>query len=330
MANGLPQNTDRCGIISACTWALDRIKIIDHWPQEEHLTQIRDTDQQGGGCGYNLAIDIRKLDDSIPVEAIGMIGNDADGRFLLDHAASAGVDIKQLRQTDAAQTSFTDVFSVAGTGRRTFFHHTGSSDHITPDHFDFTECKGRILHLGLLGVHEQMDNTWNTDANGWVTVLKKAQDHGIHTNLELVSIAEARIREIALPCVPHINSLITNEYELGALAGSGICDEHNQIDGTLFIVAAEKLFSESAEHNGVLQLIIAHCPSIAFALHRDGTLFSRKSFTVDPQQVVSTVGAGDAFAAGISCCIDSASNLILIGFVTTGPYNTASAVSGGA
>ncbi len=293
------QNTDRRGIISAGTWAIDRIKIIDQWPREEHLARITATDQQGGGCGYNLGVDIRKLDCTMPVEAIGLAGNDTDGKFLLDLATSVGIDITQLRQIEGVQTSFTDVFVAADTARRTFFHHTGSSDHITPDHFNLEKCRGRILHLGLLGVHALMDSAWKTDPNGWVTVLKSARLQGIHTNLELVSIAKDRIREIALPCIEHIDSLIVNEYELSALADSELCMLENTIDESLFTTAAKKLFKTSKNTNGALKLIVAHCPAVAFAMTADGTVFSMPSFAIDSAHVISAVGAGDAFAAGM-------------------------------
>lgn len=291
------ENTDRRGIISACTWALDRIKIIDVWPEEEHLAQITATDQQGGGCGYNLGVDIRKLDSSIPVEAIGLAGNDADGNFLLDQAASVGIDITQFRQIEGVQTSFTDVFTVGNTGRRTFFHHTGSNDHINPDHFDLEKCKGRILHLGLLGVHAQMDSPWKSDANGWVTVIKNAHRLGIHSNMELVSIAKERIREIAIPCIPYISSLIANEYELSALAECELCVQDNQIDEALFVKAASKLYE--LNNDGPLKLVVAHCPAVAFAMTKNGSVYTRRSFSVDPTHIKSAVGAGDAFAAGM-------------------------------
>ena len=299
MKDEAPGNDGRHGIISACSWTVDRIKLIDQWPEQEHLAQISTTDQQGGGCGHNLGVDIRRLNNNIPVEAIGLVGNDTDGQFLLDNVASVGIDITQLKRTTKASTSFTDVFTVTGTGKRTFFHHPGCNDCVTPDDFDFSQCPGKILHLGLLGVHAAMANAWQQDSNGWVTVLRAAQGAGIHTNLELVSVSGDRIREIALPCVAHINSVIANEYELGALAGHNICSADNHIDEALFTSAAEKLFKESNNKQGQLSLVVAHSPGAAFAMTSDGKIHRRESFTVNPAWVVSTVGAGDAFAAGM-------------------------------
>lgn len=194
--------TRRHGIIAACSFTVDRIKIIDEWPEQEHLAQIVQTDQQGGGCGHNLAVDVRKLDSGLPVEAIGLIGDDADGEFLLNRVREAGIDTTQLVRTDGLVTSFTDVMSTVESGRRTFFHHPGTHDHVTPEHFDLERCHGKILHLGLLGVHARMDTKWTDDSNGWVSVLRQARSLGIHTNLELVSISAEKIREVALPCLP--------------------------------------------------------------------------------------------------------------------------------
>ncbi len=299
MSDKLTINSDRCGIISACTWALDRIKIIDQWPQEEHLAQITKTDRQGGGCGYNLGVDIRKLDGSVPVEAIGLIGDDADGEFLLQQATAAGIDTTHLQTIADDQTSYTDVYIVAGTGRRTFFHYTGTSDYITPEHFDFTRCKGRILHLGLLGVHRRMDKPWQAEPSGWACVLKDARRHELFTNLELVSIEAERIVEIAGPCVPLTDSLIANEYELSALTGAELCKTPGLIDKNLFTAAAQTLFKQSRSANGHLQLVVAHCPDAAYAMTHDGTVYSKPNFKLNPDLIVSTVGAGDAFAAGM-------------------------------
>jgi sugar/nucleoside kinase (ribokinase family) len=296
---GATNATPRRGIISACSWTVDRIKFIDSWPQQEHLVQISGTDKQGGGCGYNLAVDIRQLDPSIPVEAIGAVGADADGQFLIDAAQKVGIDTRQLVRLQGLQTSFTDVMTVVDSGRRTFFHHAGAHDHITPDHFDFSRCRGRILHLGLLGVHAVMDSAWQEDANGWVAVLRKARSAGIQCNAELVSIEAERIRRVGLPCVPLLDTLIINEYELSALCDSDVSEGGNKTSVDQCITAATQLLEYSAGRQGATRMIVVHCPDFAIAVSRSGEVHTRRSFTIDSQHIVSSVGAGDAFAAGM-------------------------------
>ena len=291
--------TKRHGIISAGTWAHDRIKVVDTWPQEEHLAKIIATDMQGGGSGHNLAVDIRRLDSTIPVDAIGLLGSDTDGDFLIAKAKEAGVNVAQLHQTDSDRTSFTDVMSDNNTGKRTFFHYTGTSDLLSPAHFDFDITHGKILHLGLLGVHKNMDSQWQDNENdryenGWVAVLEAAKAKGIATNLELVSIAEEQIQALALPCLPYLDSLIINEYELSALSGMAVTDENGVVNSERCVLAANSLFDK-----GTLTLVVVHYPQAAIAVTNKGEVILRPSFNVHPSWIKSAVGAGDAFAAGM-------------------------------
>ncbi|MEM7259817.1 MAG: carbohydrate kinase family protein, partial [Pseudomonadota bacterium] len=144
-----------------------------------------------------------------------------------------------------------------------------------------------------------MDAPWQQDANGWVNVLRQAQALGIQTNLELVSIEPEKIRHIARPCLKHLDSLIVNEYELGALADTAIHDENGNISMDLCIAAAAKIHEYSRQSGNGLSLVVAHCPAFAIALYATGAVHSRPSFHVPEKEVVSTVGAGDAFAAGM-------------------------------
>jgi len=289
--------------------------MIDQWPQQDALAVITETDRQGGGSAHNLGIDMRKLDTSIPVEAVGMVGRDPDGDFLLRTARDYGVNVEQLHCTTEAETSYTDVMADEKTGRRTFFHHQGSNNLLNPDHFNFQKTRCKLLHLGLLGVHQQLDSPWGVDPNGWVSVLRKAKKSGLQTNIELVSIDASRIRELCLPCLAWLDTLIVNDYEIGALAAINTmadtrltvslsreqqADPENGIDGVgdaipaQCIVAARKVLEL-----GLMSLVVVHYPAGAICVCRDGRVFETSSVSVDAGDIVNTVGAGDAFAAGM-------------------------------
>lgn len=296
--------SSRYGIICGGCWTLDRIKMIDRWPQQEALAVITETDRQGGGSAHNLGIDICKLDASIPVEAIGMLGNDADGDFLRQSAVDSGINVDQLHRTSEAETSYTDVMADETTGKRTFFHHQGSNNLLAPDHFSFTQTQCKVLHLGLLGVHQQLDSICGDDANGWVSVLKKARAAGLQTNIELVSIDASRIRQLCLPCLPWLDTLIVNDYEIGALAevdtisaSDNSAVKSEQGGGAIpaqCINAAKKVLAL-----GSMTLVVVHYPAGAICVCRDGRVVETSSVQVDASAIVNTVGAGDAFAAGM-------------------------------
>ena len=76
-------HTARRGFICAGCWTLDRVKLIDTWPQEESLAMIGEIDRQGGGSAHNVGIGLKRIDAALPVESIGLLGTDADGDFLL-------------------------------------------------------------------------------------------------------------------------------------------------------------------------------------------------------------------------------------------------------
>ncbi len=177
--------------------------------------------------------------------------------------------------------------------RRTHLIHAGTSALLTPDHFDFSDFDARILHLGLPGIHAKLDAAWGADANGWVTVLKKAHAAGIETNLELCSIPAERIAAIVRPCLAHLDLLIVNDFEIAAIAGKPVGHDR-EVDVAACREAARAVFAQ-----GAMRFLAVHFPGGAIALTRDGDEIRKPSVSVPPEAVVGTNGAGDAFAAGV-------------------------------
>ena len=55
----------------------------------------------------------------MPLAGVGLVGEDADGNFIMADCARFKIDADAMQQTSAAPTSFTDVMTVQATGRRT-------------------------------------------------------------------------------------------------------------------------------------------------------------------------------------------------------------------
>ena len=175
--------------------------MIERWPAEDMVVEILDQSVAGGGSACNFAVDIRRLDPAMPVGTIGVIGDDAFGKVLERTIDENGIERYGVVITDAAATNFTDAYSVRATGRRTHLFHAGTSELLSPEHFDFGRTNARILHLGLPGIHKLMDAPWGDAPSGWAAVLKAAQAAGIETNLEMLQIDPARLRAIVEPCL---------------------------------------------------------------------------------------------------------------------------------
>jgi sugar/nucleoside kinase (ribokinase family) len=229
----------------------------------------------------------------MPVETVGIVGDDENGRFLLSHADSFGIDRRQIAVTRELPTQFTDCFGSRKTGRRTHIYYAGVAALLTPDHFDLAKTGGRIFHLGLPGIHRTLDSPWQGDASGWVTVLKKAKAAGMLTNFELVMIEPERLAGIIRPCLPHLDYLIVNDWEIGALAAEKTYDAGvTDIDACLR--AARQVLAK-----GNLGLVVVHFPKGAIAVSRDGVMTRQPSVRVPQVAIVGANGAGDAFAAGM-------------------------------
>ncbi|MGO9422565.1 carbohydrate kinase family protein [Roseiarcus sp.] len=284
----------RRGVLSAGSFCVDFNKSIVRWPEQDTVTEVVRIDRQGGGSGYNMANDLKRLDPAFPVEAMGVVGDDDLGRFLIGECEARGVACAGLKALPGGATMSVDAINVLDTGRRTHFFHAGVAAALSPDHFDFSSSKARILHLGLPGAHAAMDVPWRAHANGWVAVLQAARRAGLTTNLELMTTSAERLAELACPCLPHLDFLIVNDFEIGALAGVAT----RRADGTTDVVAVGRAIAVALER-GAMRWVVAHFPEGAVARGRDGTFATLGSVAMPASAVAGVNGAGDAFAAGM-------------------------------
>ena len=183
----------RRGVVCGGSWCVDRNELIEHWPDQDTHVAIDREEIQGGGSGANVAVDLKRLGAPFPVEAITLVGDDDDGRFLAGLCTQWGIDAVRCMSRPTCRSSVTYVMSVRPTGRRTFFYKAGTMAAIGPDHFDFAATNAAILHPRLPGTMKTMDEPWRDEPSGWVAVLRKARAAGLKTNIELVTIAAERI-----------------------------------------------------------------------------------------------------------------------------------------
>jgi sugar/nucleoside kinase (ribokinase family) len=279
----------RTGVLCAGSLMVDFGKVIDAYPPLDHLATIESVSLSTGGPGLNLAVDLRRLEAPFPVGLAGLIGDDENGEFLLSECSRAGIGTSGVRTRPGVATSFTDAMVERDGGRRTFFHHPGANDVFDGDGVSFGEA--RILHVGAPGLHRLMDSS-----NGWARLLERARKAGLRTNLELVSIDAARIAEVARPCLPWATSVVINELEAGAV--TGMHAEAPLADDAVDWNALERMAIRLIEL-GVAALAVIHFPAGSVAAAPGGRTWRQGSVRVPREQVVSTTGAGDAFAAGV-------------------------------
>jgi len=269
----------RAGITAGGNWIVDRVKTIDTWPQEERLAQILSEAHGGGGGAHNVLVDLALIKAPFPLRAAGVVGNDEDGKWLMAEAFQLGIDISGLRTTREQPTSSTDVMIVRSTGRRTFFHNRGANRMLEDD--DLDPGNSKIFHLAYLLLLDRIDPKA-------ARILQRLRSTGVKTSVDLVSAETARFRDLIVPALDHIDYLIVNEIEAGECRGVRIRRGDGSYDRDALAEATRRL------HRG--NTVVVHLPEGALARSPEGELWVPSK---PLKKIVSTVGAGDAFCAGV-------------------------------
>lgn len=284
----LPRN----GIIAGGNWIVDYIKLIDTYPSENALANILGEKMDTGGAPCNVLKALRKMQVDFPLEGIGLVGDDEAGRELLRVCENYGIESQQIRTLHGKGTSYTDVMTVASTGKRTFFHHRGASAHLDISDFDFSTTRAKFFHLGYLLLLDQLDHVDETGRSGASRVLEAAQQNGLITSVDLVSEQSDRYMSIVASSLNFIDILFLNEFEVERLTGVSLLNQNGNVVLSQAQEAARRILQK-----GVRRWVIIHFPLGALAFNPHGEYWLQHSIHVD--EVRGTVGAGDAFAAGV-------------------------------
>ena len=281
----------RNGILAGGNWILDYVKMLPEWPAQDTLVSILSQTASNGGSPYNILKDLARLGAGFPLEAAGLVGDDANGRAILDDCRAHRIDTTQLVSSQAP-TSYTDVMTVQSSGRRTFFHQRGAKALLDVEHFDFTKTNARHFHLGYLLLLDRLDRIVDGRPRV-IEVLARARAAGLITSVDCVSENSARFQEVIIPTLPHIDVLFANDFETEKITGIQL-RRQGGVD-----VAAVSLAAQALLRHGVRSWVVIHFPEGVYASRSRGEDFWQPSVKVPPDTIVSAVGAGDALAAGV-------------------------------
>ncbi len=285
----------RHGIATAGHWIIDRVKTIDVWPSQGHLANILSEERGNGGCAYNVIKDLRRLDPKIPLEALGCLGDDADADWILNDLRANNIDATGMVRLKGVSSSHTDVMAEQGGGRRTFFYHGGANDHLDAKHFELGDVKSRILHLGYLALFPKLDTPDADCETGAARVLAEARKLGIRTSADTVSLDQGRYEQIIRPALRHLDYFIVNEHEACGIYGleprtaNGKPNEENLREALRRIA-----------QDGVSKIAAIHFPEGAMVCDvPSGQIRRYDALAIPAGEIRGTVGAGDAFCAGM-------------------------------
>jgi len=284
------------GLLFGGSLIVDLVKRINVYPSRGKLAVIREVTRGVGGMACNNPVNVKVLDKSTRVATMGRVGDDDLGRYIKETLSEYGVDISGVVTAKGSQTSFTDVMADASDGSRTFFHSYGACAEWCPDDIPWDEIEGRYTYaqLGyalLLSAMDAPDTRYGVVLAG---VLKKLKDIGIRTAIDVVSEEGDRFRSIVGPCLPFVDDLIINEVEAGGITGDEVRGDDGKINPDAMLAAARKLIE-----SGVQKTVVLHAPEGAIGVTKSGEEFIQPSHHIKPEEIIGSVGAGDAFASGV-------------------------------
>ncbi|UCF38903.1 MAG: carbohydrate kinase family protein [Acidobacteriota bacterium] len=282
------------GIACCGHWVVDRTKTIDRFPEENGIAQVLSETIGSGGCAFNTIINLAKFDADLPLQAVGMLGEDPEGDYILQQCSSfPNIDSRHLVRSKQERTACTDVYSVPSKGTRTFFSLLGASRLLGPETIDLDSLDASIFHLGYLSLLEAFDGADDEFGRVSARFLKAVQEKGIKTSLDMISTEDPDFAEFILPALPYTDFLILNDYEAERLTGQSV-----RSDGSPDLWRLGEVSLRLLDH-GIGELVTIHFPEGAYLRTQRGDMVIQCAFAIPKEQIKGTAGAGDSFCAGL-------------------------------
>jgi sugar/nucleoside kinase (ribokinase family) len=282
------------GILFAGNLIIDYIKIIDKYPATGMLSNIYSSRRCIGGCAANTSVDISKIDSSVPVKVIGMIGDDENGEYILSVLRNNNIDVKGIIKSNLLPTSFTDVMTVKNTGERTFFHARGANAGLAYKHIGFKKISADIFHIGYALLLDSLDAEDSEYGTVMAKTLAEAKKNGLKTSIDVVSENSKRFVRIVTPSLKYCDYLIINEVEASRISGIPARGGSGKIINDNIKRICSGMFDR-----GVKEITAIHSPEAGWYMDRSGKFLKVASLNLPDNFIKGTVGAGDAFCAGM-------------------------------
>ena len=283
---------ERRGIAIAGNMLVDIVKSISGYPEIGKLTFISELSRSVGGAVPNTAIDLAKIDRTLPVSAVGKVGMDENGRFVVSELQKNGINVNAVCYDENTETGFTDVMSVPS-GERTFFCKKGTNATFAPTDVDIDSLSCDLLHIGYILLLEKFDEPDEEYGTKMARFLSEVQKRGIETSIDVVTDANADFGKMVIPALKYANYVIINEIECCATFGMDAYHENGKLNRENVKLCMQKM----VEH-GVSGKVIIHCKERGFLLDaKSGDFIEVPSLKIPKEQIKGSVGAGDAFCA---------------------------------
>lgn len=293
------------GICCAGNMLVDITYPIVTWPKQGELTHITEGIQKStGGSVCNTISDLARLDPKLHLVASGYAGYDAEGDFILQEMSQyPNVDLSQVRRD--GRTSFTAVMSNNQTKERTFFQHAGANAYYCEDDIDWDNLNVDIFHIGYILLLPALDAEDDVYGTKMARLLHSAKRRGLKTSIDVVSESGDRFKKLVTPSLKYADYCIINELEAQQTTGVLLRDQDGRLCQENMLVALSRL-----KELGVSTWAVIHCPEMGCGIDENDRYFEMPSLKLPEGYIKGTVGAGDAFCAGILYAAETGMDMV--------------------
>jgi sugar/nucleoside kinase (ribokinase family) len=288
------EDMDRRGICVAGNMVVDILYPVRGLPALGELTTIEENiSRSSGGALCNVIMDLAALDSTLPLTALGRLGTDTDGDFILEKLRAFGnIDLSNLKRE--GRTSFTMVIADEITKQRTFYHYRGANARFSESDIDWDRIDAKLLHLGYILLLDALDAEDAKYGTKLARLLHNARQKGIETSVDVASETGDRFEKLVPPALKYTNYCVINELEAEQSTGVRLRDDDGGLMARNMPAALKRLMEL-----GVSTWAVIHCPEGGYGMDNEGRHEAIDSPKLPPGYIEGTVGAGDAFCAGV-------------------------------
>ena len=292
------------GICVAGNMIVDILYPTKGWPNQGQLVHILDgISRSTGGAVCNTIIDLAKLDPEMPLYAMGKNGVDAEGDLIME-MLGRHKNINCDNVVREGISAFTLVLADQISKERTFFTYLGANAKWDENDIDWSKLDCNILHVGYILLLNALDQEDEQYGSKMARLLHSAREHGIKTSIDVVSEASDRFGKLVPPALKYTDYCIINEIEAGQTTGIPLRDENDKLIYENLPKALKRM-----KEMGVTTWAVIHTPEGGFGLDENDNYIEKESLHLPEGYIKGSVGAGDAFCAGVLCAAEHGDKL---------------------
>ncbi len=207
-----PSPNDPHQIVSLGIHILDVLgRPVTRIPPKQDVDLLEEIRLTVAGTAAGTGVDLAKLGAN--VLAMGAIGEDAAGNFIVDTMTRYGIDTSGLRRKSGVQTSAT-MLPIRPNGERPALHVLGANAELTVDDIDFDAiANARHLHFGGTFLMPKLDGVPTA------RILEFARSRGVPVTLDLIAIDRPDLLEVISPALPHVDYFMPGLDEARMISG---------------------------------------------------------------------------------------------------------------